>query len=162
MRVGRTAPPGASARGGPDFRAFRTRFGPVVLGSPAADPASFRAGARARDESGAIGSRRRAEHSGTTDAADHRAALGRDRSAGGAAAGRLDRRPGRAVAYRALRQGHAVNNNGLVWRVFADKPDDNGTFKLIRERSATQHRAAPGNYVVHVALGLVSAVRSVS
>src|SRR6185295_14499641 len=26
-----------------------------------------------------------------------------------------------------------VINGGLVWRVFADKPDDTGTFKLIRE-----------------------------
>jgi hypothetical protein len=55
-------------------------------------------------------------------------------------------------------------NGGLVWRVFADKPDDNGTFKLIREdRGATPNIALPpGNYVVHVALGLVSAVRAVS
>ncbi|MBO4225151.1 hypothetical protein [Bradyrhizobium neotropicale] len=57
-----------------------------------------------------------------------------------------------------------VINNGLVWRVFADKPDDNGTFKLIREdRGATPNIVLPpGNYVVHVALGLVSAVRAVS
>ncbi|HET9582552.1 MAG TPA: hypothetical protein VFP38_00675, partial [Bradyrhizobium sp.] len=26
-----------------------------------------------------------------------------------------------------------VINGGLVWRVFADKPDDTGTFKLVRE-----------------------------
>jgi hypothetical protein len=51
-----------------------------------------------------------------------------------------------------------------VWRVFADKPDDTGTFKLIREeRGATPNIVLPpGNYVVHVALGLVSAVRTVS
>jgi hypothetical protein len=57
-----------------------------------------------------------------------------------------------------------VINSGLVWRVFADKPDDNGTFKLIREeRGATPNIVLPpGNYVVHVALGLVSAVRTVS
>jgi hypothetical protein len=55
-------------------------------------------------------------------------------------------------------------NGGLVWRVFADKPDDTGTFKLIREeRGATPNIVLPpGNYVVHVALGLVSAVRAVS
>src|SRR6478609_2651484 len=55
-------------------------------------------------------------------------------------------------------------NGGLVWRVFADKPDDTGTFKLIREeRGATPNIVLPpGNYVVHVALGLVSAVRTVS
>src|SRR5205085_4185207 len=46
----------------------------------------------------------------------------------------------------------------------ADKPDDTGTFKLIREeRGATPNIVLPpGNYVVHVALGLVSAVRAVS
>ena len=57
-----------------------------------------------------------------------------------------------------------VISNGLVWRVFADKPDDTGTFKLIREeRGATPNIVLPpGNYVVHVALGLVSAVRAVS
>jgi hypothetical protein len=57
-----------------------------------------------------------------------------------------------------------VINGGLVWRVFADKPDDTGTFKLIREeRGATPNIVLPpGNYVVHVALGLVSAVRAVS
>jgi hypothetical protein len=57
-----------------------------------------------------------------------------------------------------------VINGGLVWRVFADKPDDTGTFKLIREeRGATPNIVLPpGNYVVHVALGLVSAVRAIS
>jgi hypothetical protein len=57
-----------------------------------------------------------------------------------------------------------VINGGLVWRVFADKPDDTGSFKLIREdRGATPNIVLPpGNYVVHVALGLVSAVRAVS
>jgi hypothetical protein len=57
-----------------------------------------------------------------------------------------------------------VITNGLVWRVFADKPDDNGTFKLIREeRGATPNIVlAPGSYVVHVALGLVSATRAVT
>jgi hypothetical protein len=57
-----------------------------------------------------------------------------------------------------------VINSGLVWRVFTDKPDDTGTFRLIREdRGATPSIVLPrGNYVVHVALGLVSAVRAVS
>lgn len=55
-------------------------------------------------------------------------------------------------------------NGGLVWRVFADRPDETGAFKMLREdRGATPNIVLPpGNYVVHVALGLVSAVRSVS
>jgi hypothetical protein len=57
-----------------------------------------------------------------------------------------------------------VINSGLVWRVFSDRPDETGTFKLIREeRGATPNIVLPpGNYVVHVALGLVSAVRAVT
>ena len=57
-----------------------------------------------------------------------------------------------------------VITNGLVWRVFADRPDETGTFKLIREeRGATPNIVLPpGGYVVHVALGLVSAVRAVN
>jgi hypothetical protein len=73
---------------------------------------------------------------------------------------------GQAVLSLTARYGKdlPVINGGLVWRVFADKPDDTGTFKLIREeRGATPNIVLPpGNYVVHVALGLVSAVRTVS
>jgi hypothetical protein len=73
---------------------------------------------------------------------------------------------GQAVLSLTARYGKdlPVINGGLVWRVFADKPDDNGTFKLVREdRGATPNIVLPpGNYVVHVALGLVSAVRTVS
>jgi hypothetical protein len=55
-------------------------------------------------------------------------------------------------------------NAGLVWRIFSDKPDESGTFKMLREdRSASPNIVLPpGNYVVHVALGLVSAVRTVT
>jgi hypothetical protein len=73
---------------------------------------------------------------------------------------------GQAVLSLTARYGKdlPVINSGLVWRVFADKPDDTGAFKLIREeRGATPNIVLPpGNYVVHVALGLVSAVRAVS
>jgi hypothetical protein len=57
-----------------------------------------------------------------------------------------------------------VISGGLVWRVFSDRPDDSGTFKLIREeRGATPNIVLPpGGYVVHVAFGLVSAVRAVT
>ena len=55
-------------------------------------------------------------------------------------------------------------SNGLVWRVYADKPDDGGQIKLVREdHGATPNIVLPpGNYVVHVAHGLVSAVRPVA
>src|SRR5712672_801485 len=73
---------------------------------------------------------------------------------------------GQAVLSLTARYGKdlPVINNGLVWRVFADKPDETGTFKLIREeRGATPNIVLPpGSYVVHVVLGLVSATRAVT
>jgi hypothetical protein len=55
-------------------------------------------------------------------------------------------------------------NGGLVWRVYSDKPDDAGAIKLVREEHGATPNIVlpPGNYVVHVALGLVSAVRPVN
>ena len=74
--------------------------------------------------------------------------------------------PGQGVLSLSARYGKdlPVISNGLVWRVFSDRPDESGTFKLIREeRSATPNIALPpGSYVVHVTLGLVSAVRPVT
>jgi hypothetical protein len=74
--------------------------------------------------------------------------------------------PAQAVLALSARYGKdlPVINSGLVWRIFPDRPDETGTFKLIREdRGATPNIVLPpGNYVVHVALGLVSAVRAVN
>ena len=73
---------------------------------------------------------------------------------------------GQAVLSLTARYGKdmPVINSGLVWRVFSDRPDETGSFKLIREdRGATPNIVLPpGNYVVHVAFGLVSAVRPVT
>jgi hypothetical protein len=73
---------------------------------------------------------------------------------------------GQAVLSLTARYGKdlPVITSGLVWRVFADKPDETGTFKLIREeRGATPNIVLPpGSYVVHVALGLVSSTRAVT
>jgi hypothetical protein len=73
---------------------------------------------------------------------------------------------GQAVLSLTARYGKdlPVISNGLVWRVFSDRPDESGTFKLIREeRGATPNIVLPpGSYVVHVTLGLVSAVRPVT
>lgn len=53
---------------------------------------------------------------------------------------------------------------GLVWRVYSDKPDTNGAFRMLREeRSPTPNIVLPpGSYVVHASLGLASAVRAVT
>src|SRR5665213_2113594 len=74
--------------------------------------------------------------------------------------------PGQAVLSLTARYGKDLPaiTSGLVWRVFSDRPDESGTFKLIREdRGATPNIVLPpGGYVVHVAFGLVSAVRAVT
>ncbi len=74
--------------------------------------------------------------------------------------------PAQAVLALSARYGKDLPaiNAGLVWRIFSDRPDETGTFKMIREdRSATPNVVLPpGNYVVHVAFGLVSSVRAVT
>ena len=54
--------------------------------------------------------------------------------------------------------------NGVIWRVYSDKPDQTGAFKLIREdHTATPNIVLPpGNYVVYASLGLVSEARPVT
>ncbi len=73
---------------------------------------------------------------------------------------------GQAVLALSARYGKDASNitSGLIWRVYGDKPDATGVFKQLREeRSATPNIVLPaGNYVVHVSLGLVSAVRAVT
>jgi hypothetical protein len=74
--------------------------------------------------------------------------------------------PGQAMLSLTARYGKdlPVISSGLVWRVFTDRPDETGTFKLVREdRGATPNIVLPpGGYVVHVAFGTVSAVRAVT
>jgi hypothetical protein len=52
---------------------------------------------------------------------------------------------------------------GLVWRVYAAKPDAPGSFRLIKEDRAAAPTFAlpPGNYVVHASLGLASAAKTI-
>lgn len=57
-----------------------------------------------------------------------------------------------------------VVNGGLIWRIYSDKLGPNGATQLIREdRSASPViPLSPGTYVVHVSLGLVGDVRTVT
>lgn len=52
---------------------------------------------------------------------------------------------------------------GLLWRVYSDKPDPNGVFKLVKEdKTASPTLLLPaGGYVVHVSFGLANAVKPV-
>jgi hypothetical protein len=74
--------------------------------------------------------------------------------------------PSQAVLALSARYGKDLPaiGSGLVWRIFPDRPDETGTFKVLREdRGPTPNIVLPpGNYVVHVSLGLVSAVRAVT
>jgi len=67
-----------------------------------------------------------------------------------------------AVAARYGRDAPLISG-GLVWRVYAAKPDAAGTFPLLKE----DHAAAPtfvlppGNYVVDASLGLANVAKSI-
>ena len=54
-------------------------------------------------------------------------------------------------------------NGGLHWRIYPDKPDPNGVFRLLREERAAApiFVLPPGGYVVHVAFGLATAAKKV-
>jgi hypothetical protein len=52
---------------------------------------------------------------------------------------------------------------GLHWRIYPDKPDANGVFRLLKEERAAApiFVLPPGSYVVHVSFGLATAVKKV-
>jgi hypothetical protein len=51
---------------------------------------------------------------------------------------------------------------GLLWRIFPAKPDNTGTFRILKEdKAASPVLALPaGDYVVHVSFGLASAAKA--
>ena len=57
----------------------------------------------------------------------------------------------------------AAINGGLHWRVYADRPDPSGAFRLIKEDTSAQPTFVlpAGNYIVHVAFGLASTAKPV-
>jgi len=57
-----------------------------------------------------------------------------------------------------------IVNGGLIWRIYSDKPGPHGATQLIREdhNASPTIPLAPGTYVVHVSLGLVGDVRTVT
>ena len=52
---------------------------------------------------------------------------------------------------------------GLHWRIYPDKPDPSGVFRLLREERAAApiFVLPPGGYVVHVSFGLATAAKKV-
>jgi hypothetical protein len=67
-----------------------------------------------------------------------------------------------AVGARFGRDPPAITG-GLLWRVYSEKADHNGNFKLVREdRTASPvFLLPPGGYIVHVTFGLANAVKRV-
>jgi hypothetical protein len=67
-----------------------------------------------------------------------------------------------AVSARFGRDAPAISG-GLIWRVYAAKPDATGVFRLIKEDKAAAPTFVlpPGNYVVHASFGLASAAKPV-
>ncbi len=74
-------------------------------------------------------------------------------------------RPGESTLALSARFGRdaAIITGGLHWRIYADKPDQAGVFRLVKEdRSARPSLGLPsGGYIVHVAFGLASAAKPV-
>ena len=72
---------------------------------------------------------------------------------------------GRVALAVTARYGHDAPpiNAGLIWRVYAAKPDASGMFHLIKEdrTAAPTFVLPPGSYVVHATLGLASAAKAV-
>jgi hypothetical protein len=73
--------------------------------------------------------------------------------------------PGQVGLLTAARfgKGGGPITGGLDWRVYADRPDKSGRFRLVKEdtSAAPTFVLPPGGYVVHVSLGMASAVRHV-
>jgi hypothetical protein len=57
----------------------------------------------------------------------------------------------------------AVINGGLHWRVYADRPDPTGVFRLLKEDTSPQPTFVlpAGNYIIHAAFGLASTAKPV-
>jgi hypothetical protein len=72
---------------------------------------------------------------------------------------------GHVVLAVTARYGHdaPLIGSGLIWRVYAAKPDATGVFRLIKEdrAAAPTFVLPPGSYVVHASLGLASAAKAV-
>jgi hypothetical protein len=68
-----------------------------------------------------------------------------------------------AVSARFGRDSPTIGS-ALHWRVFSEKPDHTGAFKLVKEERAASPviPLPPGGYIVHAAFGLATAVKRVT
>jgi hypothetical protein len=72
---------------------------------------------------------------------------------------------GEGAVIASARYGHdgSAINGGLHWRVYADRPDQAGGFRMLKEDYAPQPTFVlpAGHYILHVTLGLASAAKAV-
>lgn len=72
---------------------------------------------------------------------------------------------GHVALFVSARYGHDAPpiSGGLIWRVYAAKPDATGVFRLLKEdrTAAPTFILPPGNYVVHASLGLAGAAKAI-
>jgi hypothetical protein len=70
---------------------------------------------------------------------------------------------GAVVAVARYGRDGAAINGGLHWRVYANKPDPSGAFRLLKEDFGAQPTFVlpAGGYVIHVGFGLASASKAV-
>jgi hypothetical protein len=74
-------------------------------------------------------------------------------------------RAGEGAILASARFGHdgTLISGGLHWRIYADKPDPTGVFRLLKEDSSAQPTFVlpAGGYIVHVTFGLASAAKPI-
>lgn len=70
---------------------------------------------------------------------------------------------GAIVAQARYSREAGMINGGLHWRVYSDRPDQNGIFRMLKEDSSPQPTFVlpAGGYILHVAFGLASAAKPV-
>jgi hypothetical protein len=70
---------------------------------------------------------------------------------------------GAIVATARYTNDGSIINGGLHWRVYADRPDQTGVFRLIKEDISPQPTFVlpAGNYIIHAAFGLASTAKPV-
>jgi hypothetical protein len=64
---------------------------------------------------------------------------------------------------RFSREASSQITSGLLWRIFPARPDNTGTFRVLREDRSPSPTLAlpPGDYVVHVSFGLASVAKAI-
>jgi hypothetical protein len=83
----------------------------------------------------------------------------------GSPAAKLQGGAGRVDLVLSARFGEKAKaiTSGLHWRIYTDRPDNSGHFRLLKEETSAAPTVVlpPGGYVVHASLGLASATKHV-